>query len=67
MTLATWSRAFEGMQPRRRQTPPRPRFEVDQGDLHSQIGGQKRGGVSARSAADDNKLCVHEKGLGIGD
>ena len=44
-----------------------PRLEVDQGDLHAEIGGQESGGVSARPAADDYELCVHKKGLGIGD
>ena len=42
-----------------------PRLEVDQRDLHAQIGGQEGGGVAARSAADDDKLGVHGKGLGI--
>ena len=43
-----------------------PRFEIDQRDLHAQVGGQKRGRVSARSAAEDAKLSVHgRKGLGI--
>ena len=39
------------------------RFEVDQGDLHSQISGPEGGGVAARSAADDDKLGVHGKGI----
>jgi len=44
-----------------------PRLEIDQSDLHSQVSGEKRGGVSAGAAADNDELCVHEKGLGIGD
>ena len=45
-----------------------PRLQIDQRDLHAQIGGQKRGGISARPGAEDAELSVHgRKGLGIGD
>ncbi len=34
-------------------------FQINQGNLHAEIGGQKGGGVTARPAPDDAKLCVH--------
>ena len=38
-----------------------PRLEIDQGDLHAQVGGQKRGRISAGSAAENDELGVHVK------
>ena len=35
------------------------RFEIDQGDLQAQIGGEKRGGISAGTGAEDAELGVH--------
>ena len=43
-----------------------PRFQIDQGDLHAQVGGQERGGISARPAAEHDQLCVHGVGSGFG-
>ena len=61
MTLATWSRAFEGMQPRSRQTPPSRGSRSTRATVHAEIGGQKRGCVSARPAANDYS-CVFMEG-----
>ena len=33
-----------------------PRFQIDQGDLHAEIGRQKCRGVTTRSAAENNEL-----------
>ncbi len=35
------------------------RFQIDQRDLHAEIGGQKRRGVTTRSAAENNQLGIH--------
>ena len=37
-----------------------PRFGLDERDFHSQIGGQKGGGVTARSAAQHDKFRMHD-------
>jgi hypothetical protein len=44
-----------------------PGLLLDQGDLHGQVGCPERGRITARSAADDDELCVHREGLGIRD
>jgi len=36
------------------------RLDVDQGDLHAQIGGQEGSRVSARASANHRELCIHE-------
>ena len=51
MALATCSRALEGMQPAEQADAAQPRLAIDQRDLHAQVGGQKRRGITARSAA----------------
>ena len=38
-----------------------PRLQIDQRDLHAEIGRQKCRGVTTRSAAKNHELCVHGK------
>ena len=58
MSLATCSSAFDGMQPRYRQTPPGFGSVSMSVTLHAEVGGQERGGVPAGAAADDQSTMA---------
>ena len=47
------------MQPRNRQVPPSRGSASTIVDFEPQIGGQERGGISARPAAENHNLRVH--------
>ncbi len=58
MTFAACSRAFDGMQPTLRHTPPRLCPALDEGDLQAEVGGAERGGVAAGAGAQDEELSL---------
>ena len=64
ITLATCSRAFDGMQPRSRHVPPSRGSASTIVDFQAQVGRQERGGISAGPASEHHHLRMHAESLG---